>query len=466
MTRRAVTVDSTALTVNFIDSPPTATRLWAIASGRAQDELTEAPPSSLLDVQLSESRLQVNYGDDCAFCVVARPWLAFPPLFAPAYAFDLTFSARGYAPLQLPMNLSTQQRSIIAPAPVAGDVVLALNDVSSLEVGQVLMIGPAAKAERRSIRNLGPGAQQVTLDGSLVQAHAVADPVVADAWTPTDLGVVAMRREAITLHGRAVKRDALTNTDVPIANAVISVSDFWWTLGAFRTLQPGQMKLANPALRSFAVSVEPGLYAARAGATAQLAKLKLQVPAGDDRLLRSFAAAGDSDVSISDRHLLAPGTLLRIDPDQGDSGETLAVASVSGWGTADQPGDVVLAYPLRAAHRANARVQRALTPFPPGPNKAVRRDTALGDRCVFVADLGGFASGDDVQITGGPTADEYQRISLLTATSDANGYFRFPALQRMAALQLHATAPGSTALDFNLQPDYSLPENWLDVVFA
>jgi len=466
MTRRNVAIDASLLTVNFVDAPPTVARLWAIASGRAQDEITEATPQSLLQIDLEESRLDVNYGDDCAFCVVARPWLAFPPLFAPDYQLNLTINAAGYAPLDLAVDIPSHQRRIIAPPPASGDVVVGLNDVGSLQSGQMLLLGPADKAEHRFIRNLGPGAQQVTLDSGLIKARAINDPVVADAWAPTDLGIVGLRREPITLHGRAVRRDALTNSDVPVANATIAVTDFWSTLSAFRTLQPGLMTQPNPALRAFAISVDPGMYTTRNVATGQLASLTVQIPAGDDHLLLDAVNAGDTSIHVTNRQLLTPGTFLRIDPNQGEAAETVRIVSISGWGMPDQPGVAVLAFALRNDHRANARVQRALTPFPAGPNKALRRDTAPGDRCVFVADVGGLANGNDIKITGGTPVDEYQRIRLLAARSDADGYFRFPPIQRIAAMQLHATAAALTALDFKLQPDYSQPENWLDVVFA
>jgi hypothetical protein len=222
----------------------------------------------------------------------------------------------------------------------------------------------------------------------------------------------------------------------------------------------------NPALRAFALSVEPGIYAERSVSTAQLASLTLQIPAGDDHLLLDAAAAGATSIRVSNRQLLTPGTFLRIDPNQGDNAETMRIVSISGWGTPDQPGVAVLAFPLRNAHRAGTIVRRALTPFPPGPTKAFRRDAAPGDRCVFVDDLGGLASGSDVQITSAATPNEYQRVTQLVAVSDADGYFRFPAIQRIAALQLHATAAALTAVDLKLQPDYSQAENWLDVVFA
>jgi len=465
MTRQTINVDSTAFTVNFVDPPPTATRLWSIASGHTQDEITEAPPATLLSVRVAGARLAVNYGDDCSFCVVARPWLAFPPLFATKYPLNLTIEAPGYASLDLSVDLSSNQRSIVAPAPMAGDVIVGLNDVSDLQAGQLLLLGPAAKAERRTILNLGPGAQEVTLDSGLINPRAVNDPVVADAWTPADLGTIGLRRQPIVLHGRAVRRSALTNTDVPVANATIAVTDFWWTLSSFRTLQPGLMTQPNPALRAFALSVEPGVYATRTTA-AQLAQLTVQLPAGDDHLLLAAANAGDTTIRVSNRQLLTAGTLLHIDPDEPDIAETIRIVSASGWGTPDQPGDITIAFPLRNRHRANARVLRGLTPSPAGPNKTLRRDAAPGDRCMFVVDVAGLSNLDDVQITGGAPADEHQRISLLTAISNADGYFRFPPIQRIAALQLHATAAALTALDFKVQPDYSQRENWLDVVFT
>lgn len=466
MTRQTIHVGAAALSVNFIDPPLTAMRLWSIASGLARDEITEAPPSSRLSVRVSEPHLGVNDGDDGSFCIVARPWSAFPPLLAPSYPLNLTLSAPGYASFEFRIDLSTQQRSIAAPAPASGDVIVALNDVSHLKAGQVLLLGPADKAERRVIANLGPGAQQVTLDSGLIGARAVNDPVVADAWTPADLGVIGLRRRPVTLHGRAVRRDAATNTDVPVANATIAVTDFWWTLASFRTLQPGSMTQPNPALRAFALGVEPGIYAARVAGVGQLAELALQSPSGDDHLLMAAANAGDTTIRVSDRQLLTPGTLLRIDPDQADIAETLRIVGISGWGTPDQPGVATLAFPLRNDHRVNARVVRVLTPFPPGPNKVLRREAAPGDRCVFVSDLAGLATDNDMQITGGTAPDEHQRIALLTAVSDADGYFRFPALHRIAALRLHATAAALLALDFEVQPDYGQLESWLDVVFA
>jgi hypothetical protein len=466
MSRQTVIVDSQVLTVAFDDPAPVAEHLWAIAEARTEDEITEAPLTARLLVQVSEPRIGVNYGDDGAFCLVARPWLRFPPLFSPSYDVHLSVVAGGYAPFDLTVNVPSNQRNIAAPA-LAGATVLTLNSTAALAAGQRLLVGPAnTPAEHRKIQNLGPGVQQVTLDSAIVKGRAAGDPVVADAWTPVDLGVIGLRREAVTIRGRAVQRSALTNTDVPLAGASITVTDYWWTLAALRAQQPGLMTQPNPALRAFALSVAPGLYAARPAPAGQLAALTLQAPAGDDHLLLDAAVAGGTSIRVSNRQLLASGTFLRVDPDRGDAAETQRIVSISGYGPPDQPGVAVLQFPLRNSHRAGARVLRLTNPFPPSPPKSFRRAAVPGDRCVFLDDIGMLLTDDTVQITGGAAATEYQRITPLTVVSDANGYFRFPAIQRIAALQLHATSGALMPLDFPFQPDYAARENWLDVVFA
>ncbi|MGE5097192.1 MAG: hypothetical protein ACM3SO_18805 [Betaproteobacteria bacterium] len=465
MSRRSILVDGDVRTVAFVEPPPAAQRPWAVASGRAQDEISESPVASLLRVNVVQRAIGVNYGDDGAFCLVARPWLRFPPLLAAAYDVQATVRAEGYAPLDIELNVPSAQRTIAAPAPVAGATVLTLNDTTALEAGQLLLIGPAnAPAERRRVDNLGPGAQQVTLASGLANARAVGDPVVADAWTPVDLGVLGLRREPVVIRGRAVRRDASAGIDVPVAGATIAVTDFWWTLGAVRLQQPGVMTQPNPALRAFALGISPGLYASRPVPGGQLASIAL-APAAIEHLLLGDAAAGDARIRVSNRAPLAAGALLRVDPDAGDDAETLEIASVSGYGPPDQPGDVQLRFALRRDHRSGVRVLLLNAGAVAAP-KTLRRAAAPGDRCVFVDDASGIAAGTSVRVSGGTAADEEQVAAPLTASSDAQGYFRLPPLQRIAALRLRASAAALPAFDFRFEPDLAARENWLDVVFA
>src|SRR5262245_295223 len=114
MSRQTITVDTRQLTVAFDDAPPVAEHLWALAQGRAEDEITESAPASLLRIRVTEPRLDVNYGDDGTFCLVARPWLRFPPLSATSYDVHLSFEAGGYSPTALTVNIPSHQRIIAA----------------------------------------------------------------------------------------------------------------------------------------------------------------------------------------------------------------------------------------------------------------------------------------------------------------------------------------------------------------
>jgi hypothetical protein len=465
MTHRAVVANNQLYTVACDDPYPIAERLWSVAQGRLIDELTGAAVEASYTVELDERRIGINYGDDGAFCLHARPWLRFPPLSAPSYSLHALIRPAGYAPVDLAVNVPTHQRVIIAPAPAAGAVTLSLNDTTHLEAGQMILIGPAAApAERRRVLNVGP-APQITLDSGLAKARAVGDPVVADEWQPVDLGVIGLRREAVTIRGRAVRRDAATLTSVPVANAVITVTDFWMTLAAVRAQQPGLMTEPNPALRAFALSISPGQYAQRPAPAGQLATIALASPTGDDRLLLSRAEAGSTTLSISDRQLFAPGTFLRFDPDVPECAEVIRVMNVA-TGPLNEPGLVTLAAPLRCSHRAGARIVPLPLPAPAGAPASFRQAAAAGDRCVFLDSIAGLVPGAEVQISGGPAVPEYQRVTPIEVQSDSDGFFTFPAIQRIAALQLHATATALAPLDFNFHLDYAARENELLVVFT
>src|SRR5262249_23420912 len=157
-----------------------------------------------------------------------------------------------------------------------------------------------------------------------------------------DLGAVDLRRAPVLIHGRAVRRNALTNTVTPVANADLVLTDFWYTLAAFRAQQPGLMTQPNPALRAFALSVAPGLYASRAAGVGPLATLAFTTNAVDDRVLLDAAEPGGTKLRLSRRHGLAKNDVIRVDADAPDRAEVLRVADLTGFGTDAMPGDVAL----------------------------------------------------------------------------------------------------------------------------
>jgi hypothetical protein len=97
--------------------------------------------------------------------------------------------------------------------------------------------------------------------------------------------------------------------------------------------------------------------------------------------------------------------------------------------------------------------------------KALDTDGLSGDPVVFVADVafGGVPSA--ARVGAGATA-EYQAVSLFSATADADGYFEFAPMTRIAKVRIVATVPPHPALRIDLQPDYGIVEQWVAVNVA
>jgi hypothetical protein len=465
VSRRTLVSGTRAYTVAIEDPPPVAERWSALAVGQMMDEETERAPAVPVVGRTDRAGVTVAARGDGTFALVARPWLACPPLLAPSYTLTATIEAEGYLPVDLSVVVPSQQRTLVAPGPAVGNPIIALNTVAGLLPGQLLAIGPPSTEERARIHHPGPGPQQVTLTGGLALPHAIGDHVVADAWTPVALGVVGLRREPVVVRGRTMRRDAATNTVTPVPLATVTLTDFWTTLSAVRSALPGSMTDPSPATRAFLASVSPGLVTDRGVGAGQVNRQDLVAVVADERFLVDAAGAGATTIRVTSRQALAAGTELRLEPDDPEIGESIRVAAVSGLGPPDQPGDVTLALPLRSSHHAGRRLRRVL-PQPPGPLVALRRDARRLDRTLFFADATSLPDDVDVRLTGGTPSAERQHARRLEVTSDANGYFTLPPVHRVAALQFHVTAPLLTPVDVTYHPQYGQPENWLDIVFA
>jgi hypothetical protein len=466
VSRRIVLDGSLKRVVNFDDPPPVAEGLWALVVGRVVDEETGRSITGTLVVTTPALGVTPRVGSDGGFALAGRPWMVFPPLAAPSYALRATVAADGYLPADLTITVPIAQRHITAPAPAPGSALLTLDSVAQLAAGQFLAIGPVAGAERARIRHLGPGAMQVTLDGGLFLPHAVGDPVVADAWSPVDIGAVSLRRDVTVVRGRTMRRNPITNTDSPLAGALITVTDFWTSLADVQAALPGRMTTLNPALRMFAAAVTPGVTTARSAGLAQVASRTLTPTAPpDDRRLGSAAASGQESFRISDRSTIAPAALIRLNPERPEASETVTVTTVTGYAPPDGPGEIRTALPLYGSHGAGTRAV-PVAESAVQPPAAIRRDVRAGDRVLFVDDLTNLPNGADVAITDGVAPQEYQRLRRLEATSDAGGYFALPPIHRIAALSIVATAALLTPVPLTLRPDYTVREHLVDVVFV
>jgi hypothetical protein len=460
MTHRTIVVDSRVYEFAPDDPPLLADRLWSLIQGRAIDEIT-GEPLSALQISVSEPELGVKAGEGGTYTVFARPWHRFPPLAAASYAVHLTIEADGYIPATQIVTVPTQQRLLAAPAAV-GTNEITLSNSAGLGTGQRLLIGPAGPdQESLTIANIGPGPNQIALAAPLVNPHGLGAAVVADEFFPVAVADLSMRRASVTIRGRTVRWNKSGLGTTPVANASIVLQGIWRTAGAVRQHQQ--------AASAATVSLTPGLYAAR-GVGSTLAAQDLLAEVGDDKLLVEQASAGDSFASISNRlNLVAPPappphSVLCIEADNPEAVEYIGLAGASGLGGADEPGRVVLDHALRLAHRRNVRVAR-VSPQPAAPAKSFTDGGAPGDACVFLSDIAGLDLADTVAIVGGSAPREYQQVRVISAISDADGYFRLPPVSRIAQMRLHASAPALPLVAIEFQPNYAERENWIDVVF-
>jgi hypothetical protein len=184
-----------------------------------------------------------------------------------------------------------------------------------------------------------------------------------------------------------------------------------------------------------------------------------------DKFLLADALQGATEIRLSDQLSLAVGTILLIDAGEPDLTEFIAISSITGAGTADQPCTVSLVQPLAYGHRRDAVVQRTI-PSALTNIKKISVEALAGDTCVFVSSTGGLTA--EVEVSDASTK-EYHRVSTFSVVSDANGYYRLPPLSRVAQLVIEGKktiGPQTFAAKTIFRPDYSKRENTLDLLLS
>ena len=86
-----------------------------------------------------------------------------------------------------------------------------------------------------------------------------------------------------------------------------------------------------------------------------------------------------------------------------------------------------------AAHMAAAQ---SVSAKPATVTDTLARAAIPGDRVGFSSAAPGFTDGAFVELDDGAQPHEWQRVAGYATTADANGYFRLPAIARVALLQL------------------------------
>jgi hypothetical protein len=273
-----------------------------------------------------------------------------------------------------------------------------------------------------------------------------------DSFTPRDLGVIQLHRESVELVGRVVRTTAAG--PVPVSNATVSITAYWLRIPSAPVIPPADA----PNL----VSLQAGMYLNRSAGTAWIRRRDFVITSDTSELLDD-APAGVGSIRLSNRLGLASGEIVRIDA--GDLGRTefLIVKSVAGSSDATQPAQIAVQYPGRVHHHSGATAER-VTLAAPGPDNALVSDAIPGDATVLSAALNGIAGAATIEIHDGSPEPEYHGVALFSTTTDAGGFYRLPALNRVGQLELTADDGVNPPVRRIVVPNYDLAQNLLDVV--
>jgi hypothetical protein len=280
-------------------------------------------------------------------------------------------------------------------------------------------------------------------------ARLPAQPTFPDTFARVDLGVVSLHREPVILRGR-VSRAGAAGT-VPVSGATVSITGYWVDIPP--------VLAAPPAMPPNLLSLRPEVYFDR-GVAAQIRRRDLTITTDVSQLL-SDAPAGVMELRLSNRVGIAAGEILRIDATDSYRTEFVTVAAVSGSSSAEQPAQITLAFAGRLDHRAGAVVER-VTPQAPGANNALASAAVPGDASVLTAALAGMAGATTVEIDDGMAPPEYHLVAQFSTTTDADGFYRLPPLNRVGQLELTADDGVSPAVRQTVIPNYELIQNTVD----
>jgi hypothetical protein len=279
--------------------------------------------------------------------------------------------------------------------------------------------------------------------------------IVASAALPVDLTRVPMHRAGTIIAGRVVSDDG--SQRVPLAGAVVTLAAVWRSFPA-ANVDPLTVR-EDPNL----VGLSPGLYADRPGA-AVVQRRSMALAPEMKRLVRP-ASAGALNVIVSDSVALAPNDVLALDAAVPDRAEYVVVDAIEGSATPDQPARLRLRHALVHEHEQGAPAVRAI-PDPPGAANQLVRAGIAGDVVLHLDGLVDLDDGAVVEIASGGDV-EFQTIRRYRTQTDARGFYRLPALSRVAQLELVTTHASFTEpVTLRISLDYDRANNHRDVVFV
>jgi hypothetical protein len=448
MNRVTVVVDSVPVVVSP-DAPPSQA-IWAVAMLRPVDEMTGGPPATPVRVAVEEAGVTARLGEDGRVGLVVQPSTRFPHRPMPL-ALHVWIRAERFLPRRVAVPIV---RVLAAPANL-GDTVLTLDDARGVAAGQGWWLGTGSAAELVRVTAPGPGPTHVTV-APITGTFVVTDPFAPDDITMVDLGDLPLHREPVTLAGRVLVFVPATQTWQPPTSGTLDITFIW------RLVADSPTDSKKEALQL--VAIAPGLYDDRRATADTLQPVTLTPVAADVKTLLVPVVPGTARIRVSNALGAAPGGLLRLDMDHPDVAETSLISAVTPDGVPAEPARIDVSPALTLDHRSGVTVQH-VTAANTLTAKALAWDGLRGDPVIGLSDLA-FGGTPSIARLAGSAPDEYQRVALFHATTDADGYFSFPPLTRVAKARVKVTVPAHPPQDVDVLPDYAYAQHRIDVRFA
>jgi hypothetical protein len=468
MARRDIQIGEQIFTTSPLESPPIGNRHCALMRVALLDEMTGRAPSALVAARLTaptgaDARLRVVH--EGLIGVAGEPSRAFAPLLATTGRIEMDIWATRFAPRHLAVTFACRLRML---ASAAAATVLKLSSNANLIAGQRLLIGApdGSRAEYAVIQALGPLVNEVTLAQPIGFPYPAGSPVQP---LPADQ-TVELHRAPVTVAGRILKNGGATQS--PLANAQVFVSKLW------RQLPPaGTVVDPDPPVAGAATPMtpwDPPIAALSPPAYADIpltGTLVIEDRAVDAavtaKALLDDVVAGAASMRLADAAGLVVGDVIAIDADDDGRREIHEVDTIAPSGGATDWARITIRQELALTHGRGRLVRRLKAPAVP-TTIALNYGVAAGDAAVLF-DASGITGTHQVCLVdpGPPVVHAFQRIDILTATSDADGFYRLPPISRAGKIEIFAQDSNTPANgQAELVPDYASSANRVDIVVS
>lgn len=277
-------------------------------------------------------------------------------------------------------------------------------------------------------------------------------PLTIGAALPVSAGSLLMHHEPVVFEG------SITESTGPVAGATVELGEFM-----LNVVTPVTSFVADSRVP---VGLKAHCYTGRR-VDDQCRLVNIANGAASNKILVGKTPQGSSNISISDAEGLAVGDLLEINA--GELTEIIEitditnVADVLQINNSNAFAEITLAYPVAHKHQSGTVVNHR-TATVSGPIKLLKLDSIRGDVTLLLDDVSGWNANDVIRVRSTTGADEYHLIDFYTTTTDANGYYRLPAMNRLGQLSIRASQGVLSGIAEKIVPDYNRCINLTDIV--